>query len=120
MPQRSHETPAGNGSTRSVPYANVPMTDSATGLRVSRAATELGLVATDEIVATNLELEVHGGEVATEGEDLQADALLLDARARGPRHPRPEPLGVPLATPVVLAGRGPEPPPAEQPGAPSA
>ena len=29
--------------SRSVPYANVPMADSATGLRVSRAATELGL-----------------------------------------------------------------------------
>ena len=39
-------------------------------------------LAADQVAAAHLELEVHGGEVAAEREDLEADALLLDARAR--------------------------------------
>ncbi|OGK80968.1 MAG: hypothetical protein A2X53_10535 [Candidatus Rokubacteria bacterium GWA2_70_23] len=41
----------------------------------------------DQLAAAHLELEVHGGEVAAEREDLQADALLLDARPGRPCDP---------------------------------
>src|SRR5688572_24118970 len=44
-------------------------------------------LAADEVLAAHLEFEIHGGDVATEGEDLETDALLLDAGARRPRHP---------------------------------
>src|SRR4029077_1911762 len=41
---------------------------------------------TDEILAADLEFEVHGGDVASQGQDFQPDALFLDARAGRPRH----------------------------------
>src|SRR5688572_21824608 len=43
-------------------------------------------LAADEVLAAHLEFEIHGGDIATEGEDLETDALLLDARPGGPRH----------------------------------
>src|SRR6266850_4764100 len=41
---------------------------------------------TDPLAAAHLELEVHGGDVASEGEDLQPDALLLRSRSRRARN----------------------------------
>src|SRR5688572_6647800 len=34
-------------------------------------------LAADQVLAAHLELEVHGGDVAAEGEDLEANPLLL-------------------------------------------
>src|SRR6266851_488968 len=41
----------------------------------------------DQRLAAHLELEVHGGEIASERQDLEANALLLDSRPGRPRHP---------------------------------
>src|SRR5437899_1460647 len=40
----------------------------------------------DHVLATHLELEVHGGQVAAEREDFETDPLLLGARPRRARH----------------------------------
>src|SRR5438477_9401988 len=47
-------------------------------------------LAPDHVRAAHRELEVHRGEVAAEREDLEPDALVLDAEARRSR----DPLGV--------------------------
>ncbi len=52
----------------------------------------------DEVAAPHLELEVHGGEIAAQGEDLEADAPLLDAGSGRPGHP----VGVDLAEAVAV------------------
>src|SRR5882724_1236808 len=41
---------------------------------------------TDPLAAAHLELEVHGGDVAYAGEDLQPDALVLRSRSRRARN----------------------------------
>ena len=52
---------------------------------IGKAHPRLALPA-DEILAAHLELEVHGGEVTAERQDLEPDALLLDPRPRRPRN----------------------------------
>src|SRR4029453_4128317 len=52
----------------------------------------------DQVAASHLELEVHGGEIATEREDLQANALFLEAGSGGPR----DPVGVDRAEAVAV------------------
>src|SRR4029453_5290162 len=52
--------------------------------KVGEAHPRLALTA-DRVLATHLELEVHGGQVAAEREHFEADPLLLGARtARAP------------------------------------
>src|SRR5262245_53305984 len=53
---------------------------------VGEAHPGLGLAA-DRVATADLELQVHGGEVAAEREDLQTDAPLLDAGPGRARHP---------------------------------
>src|SRR6185503_12309583 len=58
-------------------------------------------LAADQLAATHLELEVDGGEVATERQDLQADALVLDPRPWRPR----DAMGVNLAEAVAVLAK---------------
>jgi hypothetical protein len=55
-------------------------------------------LAADQVAVAHLELEVHGGEVAPEREDLEAQALLLDAGARRAR----DAMGVDRGEPVAV------------------
>src|SRR5215831_14000995 len=55
-------------------------------------------LAADQVVAADLELEVHGGEVAAHGQDLQSQAPFLDAGTRRTSHA----MGVDLVEAVAV------------------
>src|SRR5688572_18354648 len=63
-------------------------------------------LAADQVLAAHLEFEIDRRDIATEGQDLQANALLLDARARGPRHAVRVDLGKAIAVLVERVADG--------------
>src|SRR5262249_19381870 len=56
----------------------------------------------DQVVAADLELEIHGGEVAAQGQDLEPQAPLLDAGPRRARHA----MGMDLVEAVAVLVQG--------------
>src|SRR5262245_29999501 len=75
----AHQSRSRRGHRRDVRADDLPAD-------VREAHPRLALPA-DRVLTTHLELEVHGGQIAAEREDLEPDAPLLDAGPGRARHP---------------------------------